>query len=922
MIGGFPMANLGHWDPHGAYRYQAMIAGKKVKCRNEQVPNWEVEVGRGLPWFANTELEYDDDRGVNGAGIFYEWVTDDVFGRGYPEALLLQSSFENVRTRIDDFRISPFITDRQDFRSQVATLFEYFDLWARNTDGLIELGQWEHGAIDIGSLPHIGPDDYVEEPDLTPSDFDDCVSKVTVVFSDREHSFKERPSQPYYNPNIFRITGEPRDVVLRRPWITDAALANRYAVEYGTMQCRPLISGSVKIRRDRARALGIRAGNLFVLDWASRDMSIVMRCKRRQWPAFNDQAASLTVENERGIWPSIYVPPPVPVPGNFVVSPTAIVHERIVELPSALRNKNALQVAVLAQRPSDSVTAFVTHVSRDDDVYDIAAPRNNFAAYGRVVNAAYPAVGPVLDTATGIQVEIFGVDNIGSQTDTQRDDRNLLLFVNGEIMSVGQVTPLGAGKYRIYVHRSLYGSTQSFHAIDSECFFIYRNNITPIDNRIFVAGETCFFKLQPYSSNQEYDLTLISAIEHTFASGPFLLSGLEIKGQGGDYAFTGRNPTFAWRLSTLGGVELSGPDLNVGNFDDQFAYFICRVRDVDSGDVVFQALKKDPEYTFLYEDNALSAGGPRRHFLFGVSAVARAIDGSPEQTPFEEIEVENPPPVGLGGAIAVNNNSFYGMFTPSLELDFAGFLIWRSLDLAFEVTDPLAAGVELVYDSPSPNFSIPQPEGTTYYYKSALYDDFGKAIAGLAIGPTPPLSVATVPIAPTGGAPSIAPGSQSFTDPFDVVMSEVAGLTLRFTSDGTNVQSSAAVWNYSAAFTVDKTMTIKARYYGADGTPSEQAEVHYTLVSSGAGGGACAAVSIRFSGRKGHTSGTITLVCSTPDSTIFYSLDGAAYETYIAPFALGLDQTVDAYAGAHGFADGPVSSFDNAEIVGGGLVAF
>ena len=517
------MPALGHYDQHPNYPGQAYIAGKKIKLGQNRinVPEWDVEVARGTPWFGGTALE-SDDRGVNLAGIAYEWFTDDVAWLGLPDIRLDQPSFESVRTTTDSIRTSPLITDQGGFRERLASLSEYGDIWVRIKDGSkIELGRWEHGNINIAALPTIDDSDLTEEPDITPSTFDDCATKVTVTYADREHNFEDQNSEPASNPYLLKLIGEPREVFLRRPWITDGALANRYAAEYAAMHARPRISGTVKIKRERAKAKGLHVpGKLFVLNWASHDppLAIVMRSTEVAWPGDKEAIASLTVENERAIWPSLYIPPPAPKPGNFVIQSVAIQNARIFELPGELRTSPFRQILVLAQRPSDIIIGFRLHVSSDaGSTYDLVEPQNNFAAYGKVVTANYPDNTDIIDSSVGIQVELFGVDTVVTQTDTQRDDGRMLLIVDNEIMSVGQVTALGAGKYRIYVRRAQFGTRKTAHNINATCWFILRERIVRVQSDAhFKAGTTRHFKLQPFTATDELALTAIAPITYTF----------------------------------------------------------------------------------------------------------------------------------------------------------------------------------------------------------------------------------------------------------------------------------------------------------------------------------------------------------------------------------------------------------------------
>lgn len=511
----------GHYDQHPAYRNQAYLVGKKIKFGQDRtmVPNWEVEVSRGVPWFGETTLD-PDDRGVNAAGVLFDWLTDPIFGLGFPEARLHEASFEAVKDAIDDLRISPLITGLQDARSIVGQLLEYPDLWLRRSGTQLELGRWQHGAIDVDALPTIGSDELTAEPDMRSYGYGETVNMVRVAFRNREKYFHDDISAPAFDASNFRIVGELRELILQRPWITDEELANRYGIEYLNYYSRPRMAGTQKVKREAVTTLGLLPGSLFRINSASYGLTLALRLIELEWPADRDGSCTLTLENERSIGPVPYVQPPAPGPGNFQITPIAIVNKRIWELPSGLKTSNRIQIAVLAQRPSPLIVGFRVHASPDDETYDLLAAHNNFAAFGKVVTADYPDSTADLDTLIGIQFELFGVDNITSQTDTQRDDNNLLLVVDNEVMSVGEVSALGAGKYKAFVRRELFGTEKATHAIDAHCWFILRERLVRIENQNFARSATVFFKLQPFTAQQELLLTDVTAFTYLFHSAP------------------------------------------------------------------------------------------------------------------------------------------------------------------------------------------------------------------------------------------------------------------------------------------------------------------------------------------------------------------------------------------------------------------
>jgi len=51
------------------------------------------------------------------------------FGRSYPDSKLNQGAWEVTATALAALRVSPLITDEDDFKTYVAKALEYFDGW-------------------------------------------------------------------------------------------------------------------------------------------------------------------------------------------------------------------------------------------------------------------------------------------------------------------------------------------------------------------------------------------------------------------------------------------------------------------------------------------------------------------------------------------------------------------------------------------------------------------------------------------------------------------------------------------------------------------------------------------------------------------------------------------------------------------------
>jgi hypothetical protein len=921
---GIPNPRSGHYDFHGAYRNQGLFVAKG--WFQGATPNTQTIVlvlARGTAFFSGARFEASET-GVNPMGPQFEAFTDDLFGFGFPVGRLVSSTFQACADAFDadGTKLAPVVRNASTGKSFLDSYRQNFDGWLRRNGSSIEAGFFRHGAIDVSALPEVNSDDLTAEPNIKPGDLSSTHNTFFVTYTNRAKWWKEDDTDRYIEQSNFFKIGRQTINRFQRHDIIDGALAVRYATEFGAMEAIEAGNGKASLLRRSVTAKGLKAGALFKSDIESLSLAFVWRIMGWDRLTLRDGAVNLTIERERSIRPSIFIQLPAPKPTDFVIKPAAIANARIVDLPSRLRDLNSMEIAVLADRPTNDIIGFKIYVSLDNINFDIAGVQHHFASFGKVA-VSYPAATPIVDTTVGLQVDLFGVDldHVATQSDQQRDDFTLLEWCENEIMSAGAKTALGSGRFKIFQLRACYGSLQATHAIDAVCWFVFREHLNPIAHSSFQPGATVYFKLVPFTYGGDYDISLVASIAHVFGNGPFLLSGLELAGQGNNPVFTGRDPKFAWRMFSIAGAEITGPALSLGAWDDQFAQFNLRVRDVTSGAVVWTGSGKVPEYVFDYEQNALSVGGKRRAFHFEVAALAR--DG--RQTPWMNFGApfNNPQTVNPGGGIvAVDYNSFRGTFAPNPDLDFVGFRIWRSLDPAFTV-DPTInwvvgvdhAGVMLVYDSPSPSFVIAQPEASTYYYQSGGYDSFGTD--GMSIGPVPALPVTTLTLTPTIPPPPISAGSTSFTTPFDVSVSPPSGITVRYAFNKSVLANSAewpgGIGSYGT-INISQSCTLHWRGYDANGVPTQEGIATFTLVASGSGGTpTCASVSASVvSGSPGYTAISVALACAQSGSTIHYQKNGGALTTYTAPIPLALDvDSIVFHASASGYSDSPADYLDN-----------
>ncbi len=546
----------GHYDLHSAYRGQCYVVFKKWKLGRERgnIPNIQVELMRGVPWFAASAQNRDslgfnsDARGVNPAGVLFDWFTDARFGRAFPEAGLVRAKWEATAQAISGLRISPLITSQEEFRTSVAKVLEYFDGYLRNNGGLLELGYFSHGAINLGALPQMTDDDLVGDPDIKPSTYSDAFTRLTLSILDRNHYYQQRPGGIYNNPAMRRTIGQPMPAWLDRTWITDPDIGKLVAIEDGHMRSLPSQKGTLPVKRewlDNAKnvsgaVLGALPGDRFMWNSASKGFSFCLRLNKLKRLKDSSGEAELTVENERSVWPTRYIPPSQADGGDFHVSAEPITNAIIVSLPYGLRDDTAkIELAVLAQRPRVEMQRFNVWFSPDGVTYNLISGHNQFGVYGTLAYD-YPVTSGIYDTTGGgMQAYLYGpgLEEIVSQTPAQRENNNLLAFVGyqfgpfilyqPEIMAIGGISVFGGGLFRFTFHkRGRYGTPITFHpgptstGGPASVWLVFRSRLTTLWDLNFFPSVTSYFKLQTYTAIDEVDIADAQDMSAIYAGPP------------------------------------------------------------------------------------------------------------------------------------------------------------------------------------------------------------------------------------------------------------------------------------------------------------------------------------------------------------------------------------------------------------------
>lgn len=184
-------------------------------------------------------------------------------------------------------------------------------------------------------------------------------------------------------------------------------------------------------------------------------------------------------------------------------------------------------------------------------------------------------------------------------------------------------------------------------------------------------------------------------------------TGLELKGQGNNTVFMGKDAKFSWRGNSLNGVGFDP------NFQDFYIY-------IKSAGVVVreESVGIATEYTYSHDKN-VDDGGPFRSFSFGLQKRNRF--GNVSEIVW--LAVSNPQPKTITDLnISPRVYDAVVSYTRPTDNDFRGVKIHAHTSGSFAADD-----TNLVYEGISEKTTIPGlTPNTTYYFKIAPFDDYDK----------------------------------------------------------------------------------------------------------------------------------------------------------------------------------------------------
>ena len=196
------------------------------------------------------------------------------------------------------------------------------------------------------------------------------------------------------------------------------------------------------------------------------------------------------------------------------------------------------------------------------------------------------------------------------------------------------------------------------------------------------------------------------------------VSNIELVDNPGSNIFNGRDLRFRWHnnlAQSMNGAPSNAPS-------PHYNYNIVKIYNTQTGDLLRQDRVNGDAYTYTYEanssDNAMRGNSGACRSL-RVEIVLYDVFGRYSQP--GSATFNNPPPVAIAPIYQVNGSVIYMGYERPTDNDFEGVILFRSEKSGIDVnTDkPFYEGAE------NPIVVMGKPD-TTYYFKIAGYDAFGK----------------------------------------------------------------------------------------------------------------------------------------------------------------------------------------------------
>ncbi len=505
---------------HPAYKGVAYIVFNQLYFgrNNTQAPMIDVEVTRNpnnarliSPPECQDRIQYfidtDGTGGVNPVGIILDLLTSKMYGLGLSPAMLVSENWAALGSALEAQNelvggvptyISIYLNRQTPISDLMSDIASYYDGWFRLVAGKIDAGYFpQSDALDTDALEVVGDSESLGEPQINAEGWGEVNTSFQVNHLDANRHYQQ-VAVVRQNLAAFVIVQEQRAVTLDKPWITSASFAAAWITRFSNTQGVPGIKVSVNVTR-RAAA-NLKAGDLFVFNYPLLNVSFVLRIMSRNDDKMGGLSVGLECVQEPGLIPAPFAGGVDDAPGvpSTVATPLTIGRAVFIASPT-LAGSASPTVALLIIRPTLMTLGFDAYISPDASSYTLLGEQPNYAAFGRLdisIAAGTNLISsPLTCTLNGVDLDL-----VISQSDADRDANTLLLFMNGEIFSVGEVIALGGNQFTVALNRALYSTAAAGHAKFSQMFFIRRDKLPLFQSPLIPApGGSVFFRAIPYT---------------------------------------------------------------------------------------------------------------------------------------------------------------------------------------------------------------------------------------------------------------------------------------------------------------------------------------------------------------------------------------------------------------------------------------
>jgi hypothetical protein len=336
-----------------------------VSAMNPYIKPWRFRVKR-IPkaWYpAKAEISGD----ANPAHIIRECLTNPVWGMGYPDADIDDTSFMAAADKLyaEGFGLSILWDQEQPIEDFILSILRHIDgvLYVHPRTGKFTL-KLARDDYSVASLPTLSPSNVLRIEEFTRPSWGEIVNQVTIQYRDGQTD--KDASITVQDIAAIQAQGGVVATTVRYPGISKGDLANRVAMR----ELRQLSSTLAKVTLVANReASSLDIGSVFKLTWPPYGITeMVMRVARISYGELtNGQVRIEAVQDIFGLPSAIYTNPPptgwqepisLPAPCQaqtvYEVPYWQIVKDVVGEWPSLLNDIDPTEglVATLGARPS------------------------------------------------------------------------------------------------------------------------------------------------------------------------------------------------------------------------------------------------------------------------------------------------------------------------------------------------------------------------------------------------------------------------------------------------------------------------------------------------------------------------------------------------------------------------------------------